>query len=334
MKKSGLAYVSFLMALLTVSCGKEEVPGDEYSFISKDPIAIDVNVKKNDSYGIKKVELNETELASAFGGTLPDTLLFYAVNPDGSKLVGEDHYTAEYGFYFTGSGEVCMPSAEGCAYFIEYYGPDEGYAHPTLGIGQYPKACEAGDTARLTVGLTDGTVTGQPFTLNITVKPAGDWAAWFGNADGMTYTVYETVNTEYKALEVFINETTLCSALGVTSSSAIVTGINNKSIQFIGINSDLSPYTTGYTANNYGFWFDANGNVCNWRGTDCSVYAEWYGAVPISFSIGQFVEGVEVGDKFTIRMAFVKGDKTATLTFKIRIVEEITDDLGPDEGGL
>jgi hypothetical protein len=33
-------------------------------------------------------------------------------------------------------------------------------------------------------------------------------------------------------------------------------------------------------------------------------------------------------------MAFVKGSTAAILTFKIRIVEEITDDLGPDETGI
>jgi hypothetical protein len=333
MKKHNIYIITVAASMLAVSCTKEPEPQkkDEYTFKSNDPIIMAVTVSKNDSYGVKEFEIDQAKLAAAFGGTIPSGLMFYAINSDGIRFVGKDEYTSEYGFYFTSSSNVCMPSAEGCAYFIEYYGSAEGYSKPTFGIGQFPKSCEAGDTATIRVGLTDGTVTGQPFTLKITIKAAGEWAVYFENPDGMTYTVYETVNTEYKALEVFVNENVLCSALGVASASAIVTGINNKTISFVGVNADSTLYTTGYTANSYGHWFDANGNVCNWRGTDCSIYSEWYGAAPISFSIGQFVSGIEAGDKFTIRQAFVKGDKTAILTFKIRIVEEVTGDLGPDE---
>jgi hypothetical protein len=335
MKKCFLFFLLVAAAIFALSCTKEPEPEkvDKYPFKPNAPIVVDVSVKKNDSYGVRKFEIDRTELSAAFGGTIPSDLMFYAVNSDGTKIVGEDAYTSEFGFYFTASGDVCMPSAEGCAYFIEYYGASEGYADPTIGIGQYPKSCEVGDTATIRVGLTDGTVTGQPYKLKITIGEAGEWAAYFENADGLTYTVYETVNTEYKPLEVFINQNILCSALGVASASAIVTGLTSKTILFVGINADDSQYTTGYTANNYGHWFDASGNVCNWQGTNCSVYSEWYGAVPISFAIGQFVSGVEVGDKFTIRQAFVNGSKTAILTFKIRIVEEVTDDMGPDESG-
>jgi hypothetical protein len=334
MKKRCVFFLMVAVAIFAVSCNKEPEPDktDKYSFTSNDAIVMDVAVSKNDSYGVREFEINRTELAAAFGGTIPANLMFYAINSNGKKLVGEDEYTSEYGFYFTAAGDVCMPGAGGCAYFIEYYGPSAGYTNPTLGIGQYPGSCEAGDTATIRVGLTD-TVTGQPFRLKITIREAGEWAAYFENADGLTYTVYQTVNTEYKALEVFINQNALCTALGVASASAIVTGIDNKTISFIGINSDNSQYTTGYTANNYGHWFDANGDVCNWGGTGCSIYSEWYGAAPISCSIGQYPSGIEVGDKFTIRQAFVKGDKTAVLTFKIRIVEEVTDELGPDEIG-
>ncbi|MCK7535124.1 MAG: DUF4859 domain-containing protein [Marinilabiliales bacterium] len=161
---------------------------------------MDVSVKKNDSYGVREFEIDRTGLSAAFGGTIPSDLMFYAVDSDGTKHVGEDEYTSEYGFYFTSSGDICMPSTDGCAWFIEYYWASEGHSNPTIGIGQYPKSCEVGDTATIRVGLTDGTVTGQPYKLKITVKAAGEWAVYFENADDMTYTVYETVNTEYKPL--------------------------------------------------------------------------------------------------------------------------------------
>lgn len=336
MKKNHLLIIVAAMGMLAVSCSKEDEPekAERYTFTSKEAIAMDLSVGKNDSYVVKEFEIDKTKLTASFGGTIPSNLLFYAVNSDGSKLVGEDEYTSEYGFYFTSSGDVCMPSAEGCAFFIEYYGSSEGYANPTIGVGQYPKSCEVGDTLTLRVGLTD-TITGQPFKLKITVKKSGDWAVYFENADGLTYTIYETVNTEYKPIEVFINETALCTALGVASSSVIVSGLSTSAIKFYGVNADGSLYTTGYTANNYGHWFNADCNVCNWgAANNSSVYSEWGGATPISFNIGQYVSGVAAGDNFTIRQAFVNGDKTVILTYKIRIVEEVTDDMGPDETGI
>jgi hypothetical protein len=324
-------------AAVALSCSKEDdteqkTNKHQYNFTSKDPVKMDVSISKNDSYEVKELKLDGSALAAAFQGSIPDDLNFYAINSDGSKIVGEDEYTSEFGFYFDSTGTVCMPSAAGCSFFVEYYGNSENNGSYYIGIGQYPGACEAGDTLTLKIGLADS-ITGQPFELKITVKAPGDWAAWFENADHLTYTVYETVNTDYKALEVFINETALCQALGAPSAASVAAGVSAKTIAFQGLNADGSVYASGYTANNFGYWFDAAGNVCSWKAAGCSVYSEWYGNTPISFNIGQFPSGIVAGDKFTIRQAFVVGAKKVILTFRIRIVEEVTDEMGPDETG-
>lgn len=317
--------------MVTVSCSKSEDKGDGYTFINNDPVTMNLSVAKNDVYEVKTFELDQTALAAAFGGTIPTGLQFYAINSEGIRKVGVDDYTSEYGFYFNSYGNVCMPSDDSCKFFVEYYSTAEGYAKPTIGIGQYPNSCKAGDPLTLKVGLTDGTTIGQPYKLKITVNADLGWAVYFENADPLTYTVYEPVNTGYKALEVFIDQTALCSALGVSSAADIVTGLTNNTISFVGVNADGSLYTAGSTANSYGYWFNATGDVCTWGSGAAAVYSEWYGAVPISFSIGQYTSGISVGDKFTIKQAFVNGDKTAILTYKIRIVDAITSDLGPDE---
>jgi len=331
MKKNCILIIMAAIAMVAVSCSEKEEKGDGYSFTSKKAIVMQTSISKNDTYVVKEIELDQAQLATAFGGSVPSDLQFYAINSDGTRHVGEEEYTSEYGFYFTAAGDACMPSAEGCSYFIEYYGAAEGYSNPTIGIGQYPGSCEIGDTACIKIGLTDGTVTGQPYTLRITIKKATDWATYFENSNPLTYTVYQTVNTAYTPLKVTVNESALCTALGVASSAAIVTGVTGGTMSIVALNTDDTPIT-GYTANGYGFWFNFDGNVCNWgAANNCSVYSEWDGTSPVAFTIGQYPSGIEAGDKFTIREEFINGSNTAIITFKIRIVEEVTDNLGPDE---
>jgi len=333
MKKHSIFTLIVELVFLVGACSKNDdlkpLPEDKYNFTSRTAVVMEISVSQNNSYQVKEFTLDPSELSAAFGDSIPSDLMFYAIDSNNVKHVGVDEYTSEYGFYFTKSGNVCMPSAKGCALFVEYYGIKSGETNPTIGIGQYPEACKVGDTMTVQIGLAD-TITGQPYQLKITIKAPGEWATYFENSDSLTYTVYETVNTEYKALKVFVDETALCKKLGVASSTKIVTGIINKTITFVGINADGSSYPN-YTANSYGHWFDASGNVCSWRATNCSIYSEWYGETPISFSIGQFPSGIAAGNKFTIRQAFVSGSKTVILTFKVRIVDEITDYLGPDE---
>jgi hypothetical protein len=333
MNKRSLFLSTFACVLLAGACSREDLPPDEYTFSTEDPIPMDVSIQQNDSYKTREFVLDDGKLRQTFGATPLQDLMFYAVDSNGLKHVGADDYTSEFGFYFTRSGNVCMPSAPRCAYFVDYYGFKDGKSKLVIAIGQNPGSCVAGDTATLQIGLADS-LTGQPFLLKISIRPASPWAIFFENRDGMTYTVYETINADYKPLEVFVNETVLAAALGVTSPDKIVSGISNKTISFSGVNADGTLYANGYTANNYGHWFDRDGNVCFWKGDNCSIYSEWYGASPISFNIGQFPASTEVGDKFTVRQAFINGTHQATLTFKIRIVDEVTDDLGPDDTGL
>ncbi len=113
MKKRCVFFLMVAVAIFAVSCNKEPEPDktDKYSFTSNDAIVMDVAVSKNDSTVSGNLKSTRTELAAAFGGTIPANLMFYAINSNGKKLVGEDEYTSEYGFYFTAAGDVCMPGA-------------------------------------------------------------------------------------------------------------------------------------------------------------------------------------------------------------------------------
>jgi hypothetical protein len=141
MKNQYLFPVMAILAIFTLGCSKEDdtdkLPGkkDIYTFIQKDPVSMETGVRQNNTFEVKELELDRAVLEEAFGGVIPPDLMFYALDSNGTKHVGEDAYTSEFGFYFTGSGNVCTPSTEGCAYFIEYYGFREGNDNPVIGLG-------------------------------------------------------------------------------------------------------------------------------------------------------------------------------------------------------
>lgn len=76
-------------------------------------------------------------------------------------------------------------------------------------------------------------------------------------------------------------------------------------------------YDGAPTANGYGHWFDAEGNVVSW-GTNARTYSE-FNAETFAFSIGHFPDQAVSGDKFTIKQALMHGDKKFTFVFKITI---------------
>lgn len=88
-----------------------------------------------------------------------------------------------------------------------------------------------------------------------------------------------------------------------------------SSIKFYAVESNGTLNATT-TANGYGHWFDAQGNVISW-GTNARVFSE-YDASAHVFSIGQYPGHSAVGDKYTIRQALVyeyETGKKAQVTF-------------------
>ncbi|RXK86223.1 DUF4859 domain-containing protein [Filimonas effusa] len=85
-------------------------------------------------------------------------------------------------------------------------------------------------------------------------------------------------------------------------------------------NGNLNPATT---ANGYGHWFSAKGDVVNW-GSSAVVYSE-YDQKKMIFTIGQYPGHVKAGDNYQVKQALVytlsNGKKVqATFTFKVSIL--------------
>lgn len=99
-----------------------------------------------------------------------------------------------------------------------------------------------------------------------------------------------------------------------------ITSAIGSSIKFYAVEADgtLNAQTT---ANGYGHWYDADGNVIAW-GDDALVFSE-FNESGFIFSIGQYPGHCSPGDQYTIRQALVLNEDTspvqATFTFNITI---------------
>ncbi|MBN1188076.1 MAG: DUF4859 domain-containing protein [Bacteroidales bacterium] len=101
------------------------------------------------------------------------------------------------------------------------------------------------------------------------------------------------------------------------------TDISSKmgsSIKFYAVESDSS-LNSNTTANGYGHWFDANGDVIAW-GTGAQVYSE-YDESKFTFTIGQYPGHCASGDKYTIKQALVYEYETG-MTVQTTFVFHIT----------
>ncbi len=110
----------------------------------------------------------------------------------------------------------------------------------------------------------------------------------------------------------------ICKAF-VLQPSEIAATMDSK-IKFYAVEGTTEALNATTTANGYGHWYNANGDVCNW-GVDGRVYSE-YDASTYTFVIGQYPGQCRSGDKYTIKQALVyeyETDKNVQATFIFNI---------------
>lgn len=277
-------------------------------------------MRLNQKYDTEDIFLKDLDITPADGA------VFYAHHDQDTDWCGEEWYTSEYGFYIDSKGYACTQSKEDARLFVEYY-PETG----VIGIGQIPDACAAGETYVFEVGFATEQ-TKQPVEITVNVMESLPWAKSLEHEDGLTYTVYQEVNTDYTALEIPVNEDAVMEALELSSLDPLLDAMQGDTAfdtTMRGVNADGSydDYNK-YTANVAGYWFNQDGNVCEWKGEKWGAYIEWDRLSPMIFRLGQAVENNVVGSRYDMKIALIYGDKEAVLTFKLKIVEEVTDDLG------
>ncbi|PHR95397.1 MAG: DUF4859 domain-containing protein [Leeuwenhoekiella sp.] len=125
--------------------------------------------------------------------------------------------------------------------------------------------------------------------------------------------------TAYSGKTVTVEPSELAEAFQLSANE--ISSSMGSAIKFYAINSngDLISETT---ANGYGHWFNAAGDVIGW-GDNAYVFSE-FDEAGMKFSIGQFPGRLKTGDSYTIRQALVyeyESGKSvqATFTFEIKI---------------
>ncbi len=123
----------------------------------------------------------------------------------------------------------------------------------------------------------------------------------------------------YSGASVSIDQNELATAFGLEASE--IPDLLGNTIKFYAVesNGELNATTT---ANGYGHWFDANGNVINW-GADARLFCE-YDEANFTFNIGQFPGQTAAGNEYTIKqaMAYEAGFEMIRVTFVFNITIE------------
>lgn len=327
-------FISLAVAgTLLVSCDRDDIYADfkapESPYAGAEilsPVTKDLKLRADQKYRTTNLTLAE------LGINVADDAVFYAPYDDKTDWCGEDWYTSEYGFYMDAEGMACQRSAEDATFFVEYYPAGvNGVKEPTLAVGQIPDACEQGKTYVLEFGFATEQ-SKQPVKLSVKIAEALPWARSMQHPDGLTYTVYQEVNTDYTALEIPVNEKAVMNALGLDSIKPLLDAMQSdtaydttmRGYEPDGTYDDYSKYT----ANVAGYWFNQDGYVCEWKGEKWGAYIEWDRNSPMIFRLGQAVENNVVGSRYDMKIALIHDGKEAILTFKLKIVSEVTDDLG------
>ena len=253
--------------------------------------------------GVMKDSLTQETTA----GVAPGWWLRRTMYPQGHELQGElsnDLGAAGYG--------------SECSIFLEGFKLDPETNAITCTLGQYPGTCKAGDSLNAEMYIIYGDKYYKlTYKVNIIEAPAQglDDMTNVGNLDYEINIHDQFAN--YQTVQVKVDVDAVAAALGLET-----TGLEAKMLK-----DETTLYSGGGTANNGGFWVDANGFVCNWGETAATFWEPVAEKDYSTINVGVY-PGIEskVGNTYKDILYFLNGDKYYTVTLNVNIIKK--------EGGL
>lgn len=224
---------------------------------------------------------------------------YVALLKDGTRVYGDMNSGT------TGISTFTVPANCSKLWFVVTGAPNTYAPHPwdenEANDEQWPYKVKFTETSLYGDVVFDGTEVPADLTLTYDVKFPFSTTAYPGGAVALSG------DDIYKMAKAFVLQPSqIAGALG-------------SNIKFYGVegNGTLNPTTT---ANGYGHWFDANGNVVEW-GTAAMVYSE-FTSTNWTFALGQYPGHCTPGTTYTLKQALVyeyETGKTVQTTFVFNI---------------
>ncbi|MBQ6209624.1 MAG: DUF4859 domain-containing protein [Prevotella sp.] len=262
-------------------------------------------------------------------------VMFYAVNPSDMSFI-ENGSTAngDGGHWFNATGGVTNWGNNSYV-FSEFTKSDIHFF-----IGQYPDLNSAGDTRTVCQALrykdSDGNEATAYFVFNITFDADGtnsgictdiDYGGTIEPEDKekehvwVTFDVTMKPATDYSGATATVDDNAMAvisQAFGLTKAEIVSNCVNysaagpsEEQVMFYAADASEALVEQTNTANGYGYWFDANGDVTNWN-NNSYVFAEFTPS-DMTFTVGQFPGLNADGDTRTIREALRYKDNNGYL---------------------
>lgn len=233
---------------------------------------------------------------------------------------GTTSYSYDDQLYGTGTGEktedvtVTVPENVSKMWLVVAPAPTSYYQH------KWDESIEADDMWPYRVSFSNTGLAGVPtldgrhlgditFTYDVTFPL--DASAHSGTSITLDNQVAQQLGT---ALQTTLSD--LNSNLVTYSSS----GPSEGEVMFYPVDENGNLVENASTANGYGHWFDASGNVCEYNSGNGYVFSEYY-TTTSSFGLGQYPGHCVSGTTYTIRQAFLynNGTEEAKAIFVFRI---------------
>ncbi len=269
---------------------------------------VDIEAEQNNDYTPTAAAIDAAAITTAIGIAPADAEL-YGVDVTRNDSLYIDGFTANNGYWFNTSGDVCNWGTEGCVMGAEYDQDAEAF-----NLFQFPDGPVAGETYSVTLAFVNLTSLQQyNVVINLTVTEAA--AVYPETTLEGTQDLSASADTlnDYTPTVIALDTADIVTALGIGPAEAQIYGVDAT--------RNDSLYIDGLTANN-GCWFNTSGDVCNWGNEGCVMAAE-YDPVNKVFNIYQFPNGPVSGTTYTCKIAFVYDTKRYVVTIALTVDQNL-----------
>ncbi len=279
--------------------------------------SLSMSMPVNTTYKTWEVEFDLDKTLSDLGVSSMDECKFVGLNADGSYA---QEYTADpYGFYYDHDGYVGYWGDDATVFVVYYYG--DGAAYNTFAVGQMPDGTAVGDEYNVSIGaLANNKI--EMFEINIQITDKETISGTVVGTQEISAEIPVDKDWTFDESPVTFDLDKVLSDLGVSSADELT---------IVGVNED-GTYTDDYTTDPPGFWYNAQGYVCDY-GNGSTLYTCWPGDYydeaaddwlnwgDDTVGVGQYSDNVEAGGLYDIRFGFLANGLIELVTFHITTVE-------------